>query len=380
MVAEALDGLSSSVPWLDTAGCQLRVERVGPRGDGYSVNLDLEADKQRPLKLIIEIRGDDVVAAAEVTNRRLRGERRMQLGHDEVGAVPVPELSMIVRRAGLDERILGLALLAHPERALRFTPDTGPLVSQLLSHRLGKRATLRIGGHGHPSLIVKAYKARSDIPEQVVQLCRALREAGIDTPAITHYDDAVNLIVMEDIAPDGPPATASTSEIAQALRSLHAQTDMSAPPHTPEAEIRILESAVTVLNVVQPTSSEVSQLALEHVSRKLRAIPCDDTTLIHRDAHSDQFILSNGRAWTLDLDTVSYSDPMIDVANIAAWHDLTGTPDEGESLAEIYGVTEAQRERFNVWREAAGLRLSCQAIPTGSHHQLAEAILERLAS
>ena len=304
---------------------QLRVGRVASRvkafgqvpfGDPYS---ECEAAKAK--------------IAARLDAAHAQGRPQLQL---------LDSIGVILRAAGTDERIDWLTALTastsrRPECRLLTSGELGRRWSDvhLLSHRLGKRAVLRLSGEGsdeteQASAILKLYKRKSTAAAHCAAISasvarqRGRAEAAVGIPRIFGLLDSAPGLLMEQ-APGlplhlivGPARTAGHRSAGEALARFHASRIPGLELYGVADEVRVLQRWLAFASNLRPAL--VARLA-PSVDRLTKDGPrCDTYTPvpIHRDFHDKQIIIAGDRSTLIDFDTVRLGDPAQDIGNFLA--------------------------------------------------------------
>ncbi|MGF1667047.1 MAG: aminoglycoside phosphotransferase family protein [Acidimicrobiia bacterium] len=341
-------------------------DRLVDTDNGFVIDL-VTGSGEPSARFIAQFLPGNITDQATIVAASLRKRRRGQLGTDEEGVWAVPELSMVLRRSGLDERLQGLDLLAHPERA------AGPLGThvgdhtsvELLAHRLGKRAVLRVRG-SEGSVVVKLGKQRSDLPAIVSTLGEGFRTSSRQvTPHHLGYLPDRNATVWEDLGRhDGSqwgPLPVDPSDAAAAVKRFQRMAPVPGiERHGPDAESRIVWRHIELVGRIRPDLAiAVASIGGTLIDRLAR-LPAAPSVLVHRDLHPGQLVAHDGGLFILDLDTCSIGDPAIDVGNLAAH--LRARGDDSAAAALEGAFRTIDRAALATWRDTASFRLRCQQV------------------
>ncbi len=341
-------------------------ERLVDTDNGYVVDL-LTGPGGATARFIAQFLPVDVDEQSKVITDRLRKPRRGQLGGDEDGVWAVPELSMVMRRAGLDERLQGLDLLAEPERAVEplgahVGVDT---TVDLLAHRLGKRAVLRVRG-SDGSVVIKLGKRRSDLPSIVAALGEQFRSSSRQvTPHYLGYLSDRNATVWEDLGPhDGSqwgPLPVDQSEVAAVVESFHRMVPVPGIwRHGPDTETQIVTRHADLVARIRPDLAATAVQIGATISDRLARLPEAPSVLVHRDLHPGQLVALDRGLFIIDLDTCSIGDPAIDVGNLSAH--LLARGDSSAATALGGALRTVDRTSLATWQDSASFRLTCQRV------------------
>ncbi|WP_434176518.1 phosphotransferase [Brachybacterium conglomeratum] len=321
---------------LDLDGARWRVARAWP-DDGRSLPLELRAEHPARAEAVQETpaHGTPLAGAPAPGTPALRGAR-LDADSGEVTALPPHE----------DPRLPGLA------RTLAASPD-----AEIVSLRPGKRAVVRLGtGPGTlPARFVKIVR-----PGRAARLLAAVRrahcfEGPFRTPAVLGADeDTVTFAALAGTTLHTPlpledgtwrrawqgvlaawqaaidrSRTDGTPPDADGTRAATDGTPPAAEVHGPHAERGVLAQWLERARAVDPEGAGPRERAVGEALRGLDRIPDPGRpALIHRDLHDKQVLhLAGERPALLDVDTATWGDPALDLANLRAhtrWRELQG--------------------------------------------------------
>ena len=290
---------------------------------------------------------------------------------------------LVLQPLGVDPRLPGIGMVRRPGRfvdRLRAQGATQPAVEggrfTLLSHRLGRRCTLRfhLSGTEGRSLIVKLFR-RPDRARRAFATLAALRAQGfaagaVRVPAPLALLEEVAILVMEDV-PGVPllevPAdrrAAIAGASGAALARLHAASAPEAGSHGPAEEFATLERWCDLAASLRPDMAAAIATSLAAVRAGLSGLePPARQVLLHRDLHERQILSSGAALSLLDFDTLALGEPALDLGNLLAHLALAGEPCQGglaaAFLAGYGGGDRLAAPRLEVWTMAALLRLAC---------------------
>jgi hypothetical protein len=311
------------------------------------------------------------VALTEVA--RLAKPRRGQAALDGVAIVADAKHGLVLRRPGFDAKLPGLRLLHDAGFAHGRLADLGcdPEASvALVSHRLTKRAVLRISGRDgvrYARLRPVTSGSGRAAYDQHQALGLALQgAASLAIPRALGFDPELGLALFEAL-PGTPPqfqgldgfrATKAVMTAVGALQKL----EIDAPMHGVQDEWAILQSWATRTAEVFPDLGDQLAVPLARLREDMFALPQRDLVACHRDLHEGQILLHQGRAGLLDFDTLRLGDPALDVGNLQA-HLVLASLRDGRPRQAFYSGIEAclpylPLTRIAVWRRAALLRLA----------------------
>ena len=351
-----------------TAEGPLQVARVHfPNGKPVQFHLFPKGLGAAQAGFLAEWVGPDAATRAEAETTRL-----MQQGQSGVFAVDA-ENGLLLRRPGGDARLPGLRLLSDSAFAaarLAALGLTGPFQVQLVAHRLGKRAVLRIR---HRDGLAFARLRSPTSPQARLAVLRhdALHAAlasqsSLRLPRPMGRDEELGLALYGAL-PGRAPAMrglagfAKIEAVMQALIALQSAAT-EAPSHHAADELAVLDGWFTRLTPVFPDIAAAIEAPLARLRRDLADLPPRASVLCHRDLHEGQILIDRGVAGLLDFDTLRWGDAALDLGNFQAHLVLAGLR-SGRSLAAY--ATAAERclprvplARIALWRRAALLRLA----------------------
>ncbi len=267
---------------------------------------------------------------------------------------------LVWRRPGFDVRLSGLRLLYDAEGARRVVAeltgcDPGQVTVDLVAHRLGKRAVLRIGtGQGDLYARLSAVKSGEGGNRLVrhTALWRALGpDAALRIPEPLGASPDLGVALFSALP--GQPAAfghEAAQAIARALETLRGLDLEDLPRHGGSDEAKLLQDWLGRCRAYLP---DLAAMLDEPVAKVCDALLrcCTEFALCHRDLHEKQILLTGGVAGILDFDTLSRADPALDPGNLLAHLYLAGVDERPLHAAlDLPGV--------DLWRSAALLRLA----------------------
>jgi hypothetical protein len=346
-------------------------------------------------RVIGELVGDTAQEHCRRVIERLRKHRRGQLPRDEPTdlVAALPTLGLVLRFAGLDERLIGLKVAYDPAAIApvlsRHLPINGGAEEgrvKVLNHRLGKRCVLRYRlGEASPeadqtrarSAIVKVYEARSGLGGQVFSVMRNLKENGfghgakdgIRIPTPLAYLPEWKLLLMEDVPGSTPahPDLQGMEAAGWALAKLH-RCSLEVPMrHSVDDEVALLGGWVAVIPQVYPELKEGLEEAFAIVRAGLRKCRDGGPTLVHRDYHEKQILVGGAQTIVIDFDTLCRADPALDVGNFLAHQKLAELQGRGDARRLEAAFLDGYRllappgvfDRVEAYTNSALLRLAC---------------------
>lgn len=324
--------------------------------------------------LIAECVGPSASALALVENARLSKPRRGQSPSGPAMAVVAdPKSGLVLRRPGFDTKLPGLRLLHDPAWAADrlgahgLDPDSA---IDLVAHRLGKRAVLRIvGRQGTQYARLRPVTSGSGRAayDRHLSLWSALHGGeGLTIPRPVGFDPELGLALFAALpgAPPvfrGVPGFRATRDIMRAILALQA-LQIDADEHRPSDELAVLHAWAYRATEVFPDLARRLQNPLARLTedllslRTLHPVPC------HRDLHEGQILMHQGSVGLMDFDTLRLGDPALDVGNLQAHLLLAGlhggTSRRAFLNAMDLALPQLTLKRIGIWRRAALLRLA----------------------
>jgi len=385
---------------LEVTDCQL--VRIYPRTNGETVfEFELCLCGQQAVHhqtIFAEWVGSNVVNRCQETIVSLRKPRRRQLHREDSDLITcLPNMGLLIRFPGLDERIDGLKLVRKPmliSQILRTLKNRNGNARhtrvdvELLGHRLGKRCIVRVKAEGDTKLstrssdnafILKLYKMRTERGRDVYDCMKQLSmsgfglESSIRIPKLMIYLSEWNAIVMEDVGgvslPDlsGDRLVDGLARAGQALRKLHNTQIGVEHHHTVDAEIDLLKEKADLVSTLLPEMAGAVEKALKNVVRGLNQCRQYTPALVHRDFYEKQILIDGDKTILLDFDTLCMADPALDVGNFIAHLELNrlqGILNLENSIAifsDAYDGCQSNefRRRVEIYTRSAALRLTC---------------------
>lgn len=345
--------------------------------------------------LIGEWVGPSAAARAQAESARLAKPRRGQsVAGDGAAIVADPCSGLVLRRPGFDAKLPGLRLLHDPAWAAEQLGMAGldPASDvQLVSHRLGKRAVLRITGRTGTQY-ARLRPVTSGSGEAAYQRHVALWSALDATPGLT-APRPLGFVTEWGLAlfsalPGAPPvfrgvpgyrATRAVMAALQVLQGLAIDTDQ----HSAADELAILDAWADRTKSVFPEVARRLRDPLARLAEDLLELKTLDPVLCHRDLHEGQILLDDTGVGLLDFDTLRLGDPALDVGNLQAHLVLSGLIGGRSTRAFLTAMNTAvphlSLKRIAIWRKAALLRLAMIYAFSSTPTQVISALIDEAA-
>ena len=328
---------------LDTA----RIARVSYKpGERVVVHYEVVVDGRREDAVARAVAGHDLAAKAD--RARMHDVARRVNGRSPA-VTPVvyePDAEALLTWLPFDPRLPALA--ETPERLARRLGDAGlpvtatPAEPRLLSYKPGRRAVLRLDGH-----VLKIYGSARQFTTAAAGLRAGTALTGIATPSCEAVVSTLRLTAQAAI--DGAPAPSleAAPEAGVLLQMLQRAevVGLAAAPDVAQLDVAIRKAAL-IGAVVPGLARRVGAL----VGRLRRsAPPAVRLVPAHGDFHAGQLLRVEGALCVLDLDSICFGGPALDLAEYAA-----GATEAGRES----GARGARRPRRRVRRASGRARLA----------------------
>jgi len=300
---------------------------------------------------------EDVANRATASLGKTRNGQRSALSTFPI--VADPATGLVLRRPGLDERLPGLRVLHDPAFARETIAgitgrDPGKVTTQLMAHRLGKRAVIRITG-ANGSVFARVRAIKSDEGESRFARHRMIWEAldpgaPLAIPEPLGRLPQLGLSLFGELPGRAPGFSTDHIAVARALAALRALHLDGMPHHSGTDEARILQDWHDRCRAYRPDIASrvepiLARTCADLAETEAEVAPC------HRDLHEKQILVRGNRAGFLDFDTLSLADPGLDPGNLLAHLFFAGL-DEGPLRQALVGLD------CGFWRRTALLRLA----------------------
>lgn len=354
-----------------------RTHFPGKRPVQLVLNAILPDGRSRPV--LAERYAEDSEAEAERIRASLCKSRMGQkAGYDLSAVMAVAAAGLVLRKPGLDERLPGLRLL-HDGSFARWAVmgirgrDAGPVRSELVAHRLGKRAVVRLRDEVG-EIYVRLRAIKSDDGHARLARHRGLWSRLADCTDLTIPEPLGTLPeigasfygALPGKAPDFGPD--ESRAIARAIAALQALDPAGLPLHSGADEARLLLEWLARCREDRPDIARRISPALSGILPRLEGSDAPPRCC-HRDLHEKQILIAGGVAGLLDFDTLCLSHPALDPGNLLA-HLFFARVDEAPLWERL------ERPGLGLWRSAALLRLAMiyafTSTPEDDLHRLIE--------
>ncbi len=248
-------------------------------------------------------------------------------------AAYVPQMQAIVQLYPVDTELPALVRAvssSEMRRVLReMLPEgTGSALrecrAELVRYK-SKRATLRYRLRGAEVDTVYGKLRHDDRGATLFEIGRALRGAGVPTPAPLAYLPDLRMLVyaeapgtlLAELRGKSTEFEAWLAPVAEALARLHATRVAGLPAYSPRRGAEGVLAAGRAIGTALPDlAAEVDRLATS-LAADLGTVAGPGTTT-HGDFSDNQVLVSDAGVALLDFDTVGLGNPLFDVGNFLA--------------------------------------------------------------
>lgn len=262
----------------------------------------------------------------------------------------------------LDPRLPALRTALDPDRLLRIAlaggSTPGPIEARVLSYRPGRRAVVRITQLGR-HMFVKV--VRPGEAEELAEIHRACRDAGVPAPRVVHWAPS-GVLVVRDAAGTAGPVAAATMEpeaVLDAVDALREQLLAVRTHRIARASVGTrLEWHIDRLAAALPDRERDVRGLLAVLAPSIRRV--GPARVIHGDLHIGQLFFTEGAiSGVIDVDTAGMGDPSDDAAAFighatasAVRNETAGRVDDARIL---HTLGEAAADRWIRDRHTAAL-------------------------
>ena len=240
---------------------------------------------------------------------RLAKSKRNQIGkQDKSSLVDLPGLGLVMRKPGLDAKLPGLELLNNDTllkelcgRALGSKTDHISPVAKLISHRLGKRAVLRVDflDRKRKPLYIKLRSTHSSSGRDAFDKHKMLEECfalvpNVDVPKAIFFDSELGAAVYFELSGtrllfQDCHSYENASLIFSALESFEKIAPKLATTHSSSDELSIAKTWSQRLASIYPDLSPILDKATSSLRKALNTT--SKSRACHRDFHEGQLII-----------------------------------------------------------------------------------------
>lgn len=216
----------------------------------------------------------------------------------------------------LDPRLPALRTALDPERLGRISGavgSEGDVEARVLAYRPGRRAVVRLTQHG-THLFVKV--VRPGEAEDLAEIHRACREAGVPAPEVVHWTPA-GVVVVRDATGTPGPLAATRMPVAELLDAVDDLREHFATVRTrriarASVGLRVDWHLDRLAAALPDRAADVRALLPALVPHLRRVGP---PRVIHGDLHIGQLFFADGRVSSvIDVDTAGLGDHCDDAA------------------------------------------------------------------
>ncbi len=372
------------------------IARVHPRGDGgYVMEVAAHLEDGSIRQYFVEIPAGDPMQHLHNIHRRT-SKQNARIGSGDQGAMfPIhadDHLGVFVRPRGFDELIDGLVTQKNFNQFRdQLPPDVAahlvdPCPTRLLAHRLHRRAVVGIGDR----YILKLYKKKSAKAQQATAFTTLLEHTSFGEGSAVRVPKTLALLKSWPgylmLQSEGLPLSTLRSEdrtqgmrlAGEAIGHLHRLPLRLQENHSQYDECALLRPWVQLISSMYPSLSRDAGKAYNHVEKLLAYGDAEPFTLVHRDFHESQVLISGTTATLIDFDTACNGEPAQDIGNFLGHLDfaaLIANTDDEAAAAEFlrgyaHGHGQPNTARVEAHRRATLLRLACIYAFSSEHSRL----------
>lgn len=215
-----------------------------------------------------------------------------------------------------DPRLPALRTALDPDRLARISGaggSEGGIDARVLAYRPGRRAVVRLTQHG-VHLFVKV--VRPGEAEDLAEIHRACRAAGVPAPEVVHWTPA-GVVVVRDATGTPGPVEASRMPVTELLDAVDDLRERLRTVRTRRIARASVGSRVDwhldrLAAALPERVADVRAMRPALVPRVRRAGP---PSVVHGDLHIGQLFFDGGRVSSvIDVDTAGLGDPADDAA------------------------------------------------------------------
>ena len=264
----------------------------------------------------------------------------------------LPNVRTLLHPAELRQRLVGSATASY----LRMDDDASRLRSRVVTYRAEKRCVIRarVDGPRQPPRVYIKLLHRPIEPDSVetvnhlTDFLRGKRDAPIRVPTTLDVWPTDHLWITADVGADARKLGVSSEETkraAQALSTLHSAPITPKRRHGATDELATTRRWANVVGWLRSADDGHFGELLERLAARLEPLDDHGTSLIHCDYYHAQLLETANSLWLVDLDSLAWGHPELDVATMTAQRILArlaaGCPLEdmvagGGSFGETY--------------------------------------------
>ncbi|NOT33664.1 MAG: phosphotransferase [Candidatus Eisenbacteria bacterium] len=251
-----------------------------------------------------------------------------------------------------------------------FTSRLAESGSRVLSHRLGRRATLAFEERPDRVLALRPTARIESLTERLSNTHDLLLTAGFQVPRVFEREgpDGLWLERIEGKSPTVRAPAELWHALGEALAGIHACAPLGLPARGPAEAMLAAERQIRLAALADPELGAALWRGLDSARQQLSELEdsaaprASSVSLIHGDLHLGQIVTAGGRPYVLDWEQAHRGEPAEDLGNFAAELEWW-LPGEAHALLTV--VVEAYRaagghaapSRTLWWQRLSRLRL-----------------------
>ncbi len=216
---------------------------------------------------------------------------------------------------------------------------------------------------------------------------------GIRIPQPLGYIDRLRMVLMEDVAGTplrdrlaSPQLADHLQAEARALAKLHQSPVQIDKERDANDRLSGLKQAVSDISEARPELEQAFDGCLRQIKHLSDHLPTHEPVLVHGSLTPKEVLFDGDALTMLDLDTISLSDPALDVGDVLAhirWSGLQlGWPGDLErshamTFLSAYGeeIPAALMQRIDFYYRSCLLRIACRVALRPKWQHLTDALL-----
>lgn len=258
------------------------------------------------------------------------------------------------------------------------------VTAQVLSYKPSRRLTIRYRlsapGVRGKTVFGKCLPAGSD--EAAVRAHKALESAArrdrferLRFPTLAGEVAEWNMALWKRVPGrsvfellDSPELEDAAQLAGSCLAELHGSTTGWARVHDRQRELETLGEWISAITFATPELEPVLRGTLSRLTQTALGLPVGSLAPSHRDFYDKQLVMHDGTGAVLDLETASYAEPELDVANFLAHLELRrlqgrkldrSAPDEAFVEGYSNQLRALDPQRIDWYLASSLLRLAC---------------------